>query len=247
MKVRRLFTSASVGPWVRFIYFSRRARKYLFHRRNLRVLDAGFRGGEYIAWLGERLPQATLVGYDTAVGIYSNNLESAKRKIRTDNVRLFVKDLKRMEDRGIFDVIYSIDVLEHIPNNEVVIRNVFRALKKDGLFYLAMTYDRERATLVPARYLERFRAWASEEHVGEMRSLLETEDLLEEAGFTVLESRYTFGLFARLAWELEQCLAASPGSRFLSRLRRPFLNALAMLEFASKHPNDGNILVICRK
>jgi hypothetical protein len=77
MKVK-FFLRFGVGPWVRFVYSSRFARKYLLHRRGLRILDAGFGGGDYIAWLGGRLPQATLVGYDTSAGrTYSNNFEAA--------------------------------------------------------------------------------------------------------------------------------------------------------------------------
>lgn len=245
----RHFLRFSVGSWVRFVYFSRFARKYLLGRGDLRVLDAGSGSGEYIAWLGKRLPEASLIGYDTSAGsTYSKNFELANKKIETSNIRLFVKDLKTMEDREAFDAIYSVDVLEHIPDNEIVIRNIFDALKKGGIFYLAMPYDKERPTVLPARYFERFREWAEEEHVGEMRSLSETEHLLERVGFTVLESRYTFGVFAtKLAWELEQCLKVSPGSRYLLRLGRPVLNGLATLEFVFGIPDDGNILIVCQK
>jgi len=248
MKASRLFVSAGVGPWVRFVYFSRFVNKYLRDHRDLRILDAGFGRGEYITWLAGRLPDASLVGYDISAGnTYTDNFELAKGKIRTENVTLFVKDLKSMDDESLFDAIYSIDVLEHIPGNETVLHNIYKALKDEGLFYLAMPYDKERPIVLPTRYFEQFRAWADEEHIGEMRSLPETESLLRSIGFNLLESRYTFGFFARLAWELEQVLKSFPGSRHLSRLGRPILNALATLEFVSKSPDDGNILIVCQK
>lgn len=212
------------------------------------VLDAGFGGGEYLGWLARRLPEASLVGYDTSTGnTYSSNLERARKNADSTNVRLAVRDLKVLDDRSVFDVVYSIDVLEHIPGNETVMRNIFDALKEDGLFYLAMPYDRERPTVLPARYQEKFTAWADEEHVGEMRSLPETEAVLRKIGFTVLESRYTFGFFARLAWELAQYTKALRGGRVFSRAAKPLLNGLATLEFISSKPDDGNVLIVYQK
>jgi len=244
----KFFLSSGVGSWIRFIYFYRFVRKYVPRSHNLLVLDAGFGNGGYIAWLGRYLRKASLVGYDTSVGsTYKSNFELANKTIQTDNVKLLIRDLKKMQDRDVFDVIYSIDVLEHVPNNETVIKNIYDALKEGGIFYLAMPYDKERPTLLPAIFFKKFKTWATEEHIGEMRSLCETEILLKKIGFSIRESQYTFGFFAKLAWELEQCFATFPGSRFFARFVKPALNTLATTEFVFFKPVDGNILIICRK
>lgn len=75
------------------------------------------------------------------------------------------------------------------------------------------------------------------------------EYLLHRQGLKiiVLEPRYTFGFFARLTWELGQFSRVLPGARVILRLARSVLNGLAMLEFVSTEPDDGNLLVICRK
>jgi hypothetical protein len=92
-----------------------------------------------------------------------------------------------------------------------------------------------------------FRAWADEEHIGEMRSLHETEQVLESIGFRVLESRYTFGQAARAAWEMQQLIRSLPGGRLTDRLAAPILNSVASLDVRGRGPADGNVVVVCRK
>lgn len=244
----RFFLTAGVGAWVRFLYLRRFARKYLLRRRGHARPRRGVRGrgiprvarpalaGSELGWLRHLHRQYVLE--QPGAGEEERRLHERATRPR---------DLKVLDDRSVFDVVYSIDVLEHIPGNETVMRNIFDALKEDGLFYLAMPYDRERPTVLPARYQEKFTAWADEEHVGEMRSLPETEAVLRKIGFTVLESRYTFGFFARLAWELAQYTKALRGGRVFSRAAKPLLNGLATLEFISSKPDDGNVLIVCQK
>lgn len=249
MNLIRAYLTFGVGPWVRFVYFRQFVRSYLIRRRSLKILDAGFGNGDHIGWLGEQcLPDTSLVGYDISAGnTYANNLEMARKKINSANMQLFIKDLREMRDKDVFDVIYGIDVLEHIPDNETVMQNIFNALKEGGIFYLAMPYDREKPSILPKTFLKRFRARADEEHIGEMRSLPETEDLLKRIGFTVLESRYTFGFIASLMRELGQFSRTISGGPLLFRLAKPVLNGLAALEFICPESHDGNLRVVCQK
>lgn len=244
----RFYLKSGVGGWLRYLYFRQFTRRYLSRVLPLTILDAGFGHGDYLAWVGEQFPTALVTGYDlAATHTYADNFAITRRKVKTPNVTLCQQDLLDMDDQACFDVVYSIDVLEHIPGNRQVMGNIFRALKPKGLFYLAMPYESGRGTIFPRRLLRHFENWTDEEHIGEMRSLAETEAILKEIGFTILEARYTLSFFARLAWELEQVTSVLPGQVVIARLRRPFLNALAALEFISPLPRVGNLRIICRK
>ena len=242
------FALGGVGPWVRFLHFSRFIDRYVAALAAPRILDAGCGTGSHLAWLSHRLPGAHLVGVDSSAGpTYAGNATSATKALRGCSVEFRVADLKTLDADGEFDVVYSIDVLEHIPDNAAVMRRLFAALRPGGLLYLAMPYDRERHTLLPRALLRNFQSWADEEHIGEMRPLDETCDLLRQIGFTVIEARYTFGPPARAAWELQQWLRSLPAGRFLDPLARPILNAVAATDRAGSGPDDGNLAIVCRK
>ena len=236
-----------VGPWVRMLHFDRFVRRYIRPLAAPRILDAGCGAGDHLAWVAQRVPRGELVGIDLSRGsTYATNAAHVKQRLQGYRAEFRVGDLRALHYVDRFDVAYTIDVLEHIPGNELVLRNLHQALVPGGVLYLAMPYDRPRPTVLPFPVPARFRDWADEEHVGEMRTLQETRSLLEAIGFQILEARYTFGPVARACWEAEQIVRALPGGRILDRLVAPGLNLLAAADLVDS-PNDGNLMLIARK
>lgn len=237
----------SIGAYVRTKYFNRFLRNYIFGKKIDRILDAGCGTGDHAFYLARKLPGATVYGYDLAGSeSYKSNIHECLRKKRESGDRNIVfqeKDLRTLNEKEKYDLVYSIDVLEHILGNRLVIENIFQSLKEGGLFYLAMPYDKANRRLLPAFFFKGFDAWADHEHIGEQYSLEELTSLMKEIGFTILEAKYTFGVFGKLAWELDkvfECMGPA------GRLSKPFLKIIGWMDIYWNN-KEGDLLVIARR
>lgn len=106
-------------------------------------------------------------------------------------------DLTRLQTEGPFDLILSVDVLEHIEDDRAVLRNFARVLRPGG-YVIINTPSDQGGSDVQAPGQQSF----IEEHVreGYSRELLEAR--LREAGLEPVESHYSYGPFGSLAWRL---------------------------------------------
>ncbi len=169
------------------------------------ILDAGCGRGDYTLYLARRYPGAHVVGIDVdAERIARNQANATALGLR--NVSFLVGDLVTVRFDQAFDLIVSIDVLEHVVEQEQAIRNLSRHLAPDGKFFFHIPTIRERP-VVFSNHLASFHAWAAEEHLARDRRAEEFATIVEEAGFLVEEMRRTFG---RYTGELAVSLFALP-------------------------------------
>lgn len=163
----------------------------------VRVLDAGTGFGQYAYYIARRYPQAEVVGVD----VKAEYLERARRFFAhtplAARVRFEVDDLTQLRTEGPFDLILAVDVLEHIPDDQAVLRHFARVLQPGG-FVVIHTPSDQGGSDVHAPGMQSFIS----EHVreGYSRELLEAR--LREAGLEPLESHYSYGPFGSLAWRL---------------------------------------------
>lgn len=100
-------------------------KKYFSHARN--VLEIGCGSGYVLSGIREVLPEAKL----TATEIYSYSLNYANKRVRPTAEFLQV-DARRLPFKSEFDLIGAFDVLEHIDEDELVIKNIYHSLKPDS-------------------------------------------------------------------------------------------------------------------
>jgi len=97
------------------------------------VLDAGCGEGRIALTLGARFPEIRL----TAVEVSATNVGIARRLNRYYNVTFehgLVENLVRDLPAGSFDLIYSIAVLEHVPDVDAFVGALVRTLQPGGRF-----------------------------------------------------------------------------------------------------------------
>ena len=63
-------------------------------------------------------------------------------KSRLPDVEFFQLDAKNIPFQDTYDVIGAFDTLEHIEEDELVIKNVYKALKQNGLFFITVPQHR---------------------------------------------------------------------------------------------------------
>jgi len=195
----------------------------------LRILDAGCGSGDYTFYLAERYPKAKVLGVDISEELVARNRRTAVA-LELTNVEFRVADLAREEFSEAFDLIVSIDVLEHIPHQENALANLCGALVPGGIVFLHVPTIREHP--VPFHnWLQPFREWAEREHIAQERTASELAAMVGNQ-ITLRSVQRTFGYYTG---ELATSLFALPYAntlmnRVFQGLLAPICRLLAMAD-----------------
>jgi len=111
----------------RFDFF----KNYVPNWKGIKVLDVGCGGGlacEFLAKLG-----ANVSGIDLSI----NSIKAAQEHAKSSNLEInyqcgVAENLPYNENT--FDIVLCFDVLEHVADLKIVISEIYRVLKKDGIF-----------------------------------------------------------------------------------------------------------------
>lgn len=182
-------------------WYVRRALRQIFAgwpaKQPVRVLDAGTGFGQYAYYIARRYPQAEVIGVDLKIDYLKQAQRFVAQTPVAGRVRFVQDDLTRLQTEGPFDLILSVDVLEHIADDLAVLRHFARVLRPGG-YVLLHTPSDQGGSDVQAPGQQSF----IEEHVreGYSRTLLEAR--LREIGLEPIESHYSYGFLGSLAWRL---------------------------------------------
>lgn len=99
-------------------------QKYFPQARNF--LEIGCGTGYVLSGIQKLYPSLTLSGSE----IFVNGLEFTSQRL--NNVELFQMDARKMPFDSEFDIIGAFDVIEHIPEDELVLSEAFRSLNPGG-------------------------------------------------------------------------------------------------------------------
>lgn len=201
-----------------------------------KILDAGCGDGSYAFLLVSQYPN---IGQVTGIDLDGTRIKKAvdlsfcvkENSIITFTIGSVIDNL----GDNVFDIIYSVDVLEHISDDQRVLSNFYNALRPGGILILHVPLLGQR------RYLPWLKTWQQEDHVRD--GYIEEEFLtkLSESHLIVQFCEYTFGTFGALAWDLEETC-----KRIWSPLRFLLLPLLLILVNRDLHyiNNWGNAIFI---
>lgn len=161
-----------------------------------KILDAGTGFAQYSYFIAKRFPQTKIL----AIDIKDDYLKDASDffiKSQLKNVEFKIEDLTKINYQNEFDLILCVDVMEHIEEDEKVLRNFFQALKSKGkvvintpsIFGGSDVHNHDEESFIG----EHFRAGYSFE---------ELKEKLERAGFEKIEGFYTYGFWGDKAWRI---------------------------------------------
>lgn len=180
-------------------WYVRRELKKLrnnFGNEKIEIYDAGTGYGQYAYFMANNLQPNNIYAVDIKEDWIKNSRSFfASRKI--DNVRFGIEDLTEIDHRNKFDLILSVDVMEHIENDVKVFQNFYHALKKGG--YLIIN--------TPSVY------GGSDAHEDDDESFIgeharvgysfeDLENKLKPIGFSIYQKRFTYGFWGDKAWRL---------------------------------------------
>jgi len=117
-------------------------------------------------------------------------------RIGRSNLIFETADLTGYSKPDTFDLILSVDVMEHISDDEKVFRNFFDSLKREGLLLISTPSDQGGSDVHDHDEESSF----IEEHVRDGYNIAEIQEKLKRAGFLRTEAKYAYGKTGQLAW-----------------------------------------------
>ena len=234
----KIYGVMHVGERIRFLH----SIKLIKHKIKspMEILDAGSGNGNYAFYLGKKFPRAKVTAIDFSKEKIDNASNIAKR-LDLRNIFFERKSLTNLKEKLKYDLVLCIDVLEHIKNDSLALRNISNSLKPDGCLILHVPKDRKLAR----RHFRRFKHFKIEDHVREEYRIEEILHKIKEAGLKVESLSHTQGWFGSLAWEVDQLLIV-----YLKKLRYvafPFLYPMMLADVYIGNGKGNGFLFSCVK
>lgn len=161
------------------------------------IADAGSGFGQYVHYLSKRYPDAKITGLD----IKQEQVDDCNRFFsaihRDHQVRFEYADLTKLETREAWDLVLSVDVMEHIEEDRTVFRHLYNGLTPGGVLLISTPSD-QGGSDVHHEHDESF----IDEHVRDGYGAAEIEGKLREAGFSDIQVRYSYGVPGKISWKL---------------------------------------------
>ena len=197
-RLMRLFFTALHIMFLRAWYVRRELRRLLSGMKGpVRVLDAGSGFGQFSFWILRNFPNVRLHAVDVKED-YLREAEGLMRASGLDSRATFaVDDLTRMRTTGPYDLILSVDVMEHIEEDVEVFRGFHRVLRPGG-FVIINTPSDQGGSDVHGSEEESFIS----EHVRDGYAVDELRTKLQTAGLEVEKIDYTYGRWGSMAWRI---------------------------------------------
>ena len=173
----------------------KRIRK-IFGDKKINVYDAGSGYGQYSYFMSKHLQPCEIYSIDVKEEWIKDCKEFfASQNI--SNVKFGVEDLTAINHKEKFDLIVSVDVMEHIEDDVKVFNNLHHALKKDG-YLLINTPSIYGGSDVHEDDDESFIS----EHARDGYSYEDLKTKLEPIGFTFNQFKFSYGFWGDKAWRL---------------------------------------------
>ena len=161
------------------------------------ILDAGSGFGQYTYFLSGLNP----FWFVDAVDVKEEQIDDCNdffTRINRKNVLFEKADLTLFSKPGKFDLILSVDVMEHITDDEAVFRNFCDSLTRQGMLLISTPSDQGGSDVHNHEEGESF----IDEHVRDGYNISGIREKLIRAGFAKTDARYTYGTPGKISWRL---------------------------------------------
>lgn len=207
-----------------------------------RVLDAGCGRGVISRKLASRYPQATVSAIDLNAEGQERNQKIAGH-MGLSNCHFIFADLTQLETEGQYDLVVSVDNLEHIGDDLGVLRGLNRAMQDGGILVVHVPHYYRRWPM--------FKWTRNFDVPGHVRPGYHQPEIVErvrQAGFTVERTGFSYGFLENLANNLGYAITAAEEKRkLLYATTFPLLNFVAWLGRKSNPRFGAGVWVVARK
>lgn len=103
--------------------------------RGIDMLDVGCGSGRALITLAQAFPNSRFVGYDFSAEAIAHAAAQA-RHLHLSNIDFQVKDAATLDERDRYDVITTFDAIHDQARPDVVLHNIYNALRPDGTYLM---------------------------------------------------------------------------------------------------------------
>jgi 2-polyprenyl-3-methyl-5-hydroxy-6-metoxy-1,4-benzoquinol methylase len=164
---------------------------------NVSVLDAGSGFGQYTWWMSKMNSRWKI----KAIDINIEHVEDCKRFFEKSGLSgrvLFQQgDLTALADINSYNLILSVDVMEHIEDDLNVFVNFYNSLKDNGILLISTPSDKGGSDV----HNDEDESFIGE-HVRDGYSITDISEKLTHAGFRNINASYTYGKPGNISWRL---------------------------------------------
>jgi len=167
------------------------------HKGKQHILDAGSGFGQYSFFMSGMNKLWSVEAVDIKEEQIADCIAFFSR-IGRDNVTFAIADLTAYNRPDTFDLILSVDVMEHIEEDEQVFRNFYNAITPEGMLLISTPSDQGGSDVHDHGGETSF----IDEHVRDGYNIDEIQEKLKRAGFTKTSARYDYGKSGQTGWRL---------------------------------------------
>ncbi len=161
------------------------------------ILDAGSGFGQYSYYLSKQSKKWNILGVDVKMEQIEDCNKFFSQIGKSDQVRFEFADLTKFQKKQEYDLILSVDVMEHILEDVQVFKNFHLSLKENGMLLISTPSDQGGSDV----HDDDDHSFI-DEHVRDGYNIQEIEDKLKSAGFSKIEARYAYGTPGKISWKL---------------------------------------------
>ncbi len=200
--LRKLFYQLLDWLLLRAWHIRKELRKRTYTSPEVRtILDAGSGFGQYTYRMARWFPKAKI----KAVDIKPEQIEDCNRFMKkaglSDRVKFELADLTTFQENNKYDLVLSVDVMEHIEEDVLVFRNFYASMKKGGMLLISTPSDQGGSDSHDHDHEEGVHGFI-DEHVRDGYNIGDIEIKLRSVGFSKIEARYSYGNPGKISWKL---------------------------------------------
>jgi ubiquinone/menaquinone biosynthesis C-methylase UbiE len=247
--VAATFGYTNIGTWGRQLIF-KKILKLLPMDKMTAIMDLGCGQGEFAFMLADALPNAQIDAADTDVAAMKK-IEEVVKKFDIKNLHTYTCMIQELgpEKDEYYDMIFSIDVFQHIPEQEMPFQACRQRLKKGGYLVTKMP-AKDHQRILPKKWFKEFDdtlAGKNPEqtymaHHGQVYSLEDLVKRYEAEGFKVVAAFYSDGIIARAGWELNYLMMK--GGTITHLLSLPIAKTIMWFDSLLPKKKRGNVIQV---
>lgn len=169
---------------------------------DLNVLDAGAGFGQYTYYISKLNKNWNIKAVDVKQEQIDDCNQFFTKIGKNEKVKFEFADLTKFTEENKYDLVLSVDVMEHILEDVQVFKNFYASMKEGSMLLIATPSDKAEDHHHHDHEEGEDTDFFVEEHVREGYNIDEIKEKLASAGFKNISVIYSYGKPGTVAWKL---------------------------------------------